>query len=59
MLLATPVEEHVEHQADPEVLLHVTRQRIKAVRCRSQDIPPVLLRQGEERVECPGHTATA
>ena len=58
MPLGTPIEQRVEHQADPEVLLHVARQRIEAGRRRFEDIPPVLLRQGEERVEASGHAAT-
>lgn len=51
MPFGTPVEQRVEHQADPEVLLDVARQRIEVGRRRFEDIPPVLLRQGEERFE--------
>ena len=39
------VEQRVEHQADPEVLLHVAWQRIETRSRRFEDIPPVLLRQ--------------
>ena len=53
-----PVVERVEDETDPEVLLHIARQRVEAARRGLEDVPSVLLRKSEKGLERLIHTAT-
>ena len=53
------VVDHIENQANPEVLLHVAWQHIKAIRSRREDTPLPLLRKQEKGLESLTNMATA
>ena len=59
MPVGQSVVERIEDKADPEILLHVAGQRIEAACRRLEDIPSVLLREGEKGFGISIHTATA
>ena len=55
VFLRKSAEQQVENEADPEVLLHMRRDRVESGRSRREDVATIPLRELKESAEAPGH----